>query len=460
MVKSTTYEAAWQLERGFFTVSTGQEPCPKRRTNESTVKIQKSSVLDLYKSDYRVRRYIAQSLLDAPDLGISCELLAAFFCFVGFGLPPNEEAVTKLLQEGPFDMDHIRDLVDFDYDSRDQSSTLAQKLDKDGHLGLRNLNHLYTEQNKLSEAETCLLREIRGLERVADKKNSYLYELKLSLAAVYNAQRRCGDEELLVLQVLKAVKAREGILGVHKGAAQTTMSRLAMIYREQGRYKEAEELSVKALELAAQVFGETDIETIQRRADLALSYTFQGQWDQAVVLLEEAKEKAKEQLGHEHPTTLSLASDLARVYLGQGRLQLADEIMTEVAMTRQRVLGIDHVDTLGTIALLCEVRFSLGRLEESRDLAEHILEVSQRMLGDQHPSTMAAQGNLGMIYLDLGQYSEAEAIASEVLQACRRQWGKEHPETIGAMHELVRVYFHQGRLSEAASMQREEVESS
>ena len=61
----------------------------------------------------------------------------------------------------------------------------------------------------------------------------------------------------------------------------TSMANLASTYRNQGRWKEAEELQAKELKICLRVLGEEHPDTLTSMANLASTYRNQGQWKEA-----------------------------------------------------------------------------------------------------------------------------------------------------------------------------------
>jgi tetratricopeptide (TPR) repeat protein len=60
-----------------------------------------------------------------------------------------------------------------------------------------------------------------------------------------------------------------------------SMANLASTYRNQGRWKEAEELEVQVMETRERVLGEEHPDTLTSMANLAVTYRNQGRWDEA-----------------------------------------------------------------------------------------------------------------------------------------------------------------------------------
>ena len=127
---------------------------------------------------------------------------------------------------------------------------------------------------------------------------------------------------------------------------------LADTYRDQGRWKVAEELQVGELETTKRVLGEEHPFTLTSMANLASTYANQGRWKEAEELEVGVMKTRERVLGEEHPSTLTSMANLASTYANQGRWKEAEELEVGVMKTRERVLGEEHPSTLTSMANL------------------------------------------------------------------------------------------------------------
>jgi len=74
------------------------------------------------------------------------------------------------------------------------------------------------------------------------------------------------------------------------------MANLASTYRNQGGWKEAEELEVRVMETFKRVLGEEHSDTLTSMANLASTYRSQGRWDAAEELSVQLMETRKKKL--------------------------------------------------------------------------------------------------------------------------------------------------------------------
>jgi len=103
------------------------------------------------------------------------------------------------------------------------------------------------------------------------------------------------------------------------------MNNLALVYNNQGRYDEAEQLHIKTLEIRRRVLGEEHPETLTSMNNLALVYGRQGRCEEAEQLHIKTLELARHVLGEEHPGALRSMKNLLELYEVWGKPEKAEE---------------------------------------------------------------------------------------------------------------------------------------
>ena len=100
------------------------------------------------------------------------------------------------------------------------------------------------------------------------------------------------------------------VLGAEHPFTLTSMGNLASTYRNQGRWKEAEELFVQVMEIKKRVLGEEHPDTLTSINNLALMFWAQGRNDEAILLIEKCFQLRKKVLGAHHPYATSSPATL------------------------------------------------------------------------------------------------------------------------------------------------------
>ena len=155
---------------------------------------------------------------------------------------------------------------------------------------------------------------------------------------------------------------------------------IALVYSEQGRWKETEELEVMVIEKRKHLLGEEHPDTLTSMANLASTYRDQGKWKEAETLEVVVMEKRKHLLGEEYPDTLSSMANLASTYWKQGKWTEAETLEVVVMEKRKHLLGEEHPDTLTSMANLASIYRDQGKWKEAEALEVVIIEIRKHLL--------------------------------------------------------------------------------
>jgi hypothetical protein len=77
------------------------------------------------------------------------------------------------------------------------------------------------------------------------------------------------------------METRKRVVGQEHPSTLARMSNLASTYRNQGRWKEAEQLEVQVVKTRKRLLGEDHPSTLTSMAKLASTYSSQGRWKEA-----------------------------------------------------------------------------------------------------------------------------------------------------------------------------------
>ena len=274
--------------------------------------------------------------------------------------------------------------------------------------------------------------------------------IESNIGLVYHDEGRSKEAEELFKQVMEMKKRG---LGEEHPDTLTSIVNLASTYRKQGRWKVAEELFEQVIEMRKRVLGEKHPETLTSMAYLASTYWDQGRWKEAEELEVQVMKMRKRVLGEEHPETLTDMANLASTYRDQGRWKEAEELKVQVMEMRKRVLGEEHPETLTSIANLASTYRDQGRWKEAEELEVQVMEIRKRVLGEEHPETLTSIANLASTYRDQGRWKEAEELKMQVIEMSKRVLGEEHSDTLTSIGNLALIYWDQGRWKEAEELE-------
>jgi tetratricopeptide (TPR) repeat protein len=265
-------------------------------------------------------------------------------------------------------------------------------------------------------------------------------ESKLQRASVLENvawyQSEIGNFSVAVRMSEEALCVRRQFLHEDDHAVLDNMTNLALIYKNLGRWKEAEDLEVQVMETNLRVLGEEHQDTLISMNNLAVTFWTQGRLKEAEELSTKVVKTRKRVLGTDHPHTLNSMGNLAIVFRRQGRWQEAKDLSIQVIETEKRVLGAEHPSTLIDMSNLATIFYDQGQLKEAENLVVQIIEIRKRVLGAKHPDTLTAMANLAFTYKAQDQNERAIELMTRVTELRSKVLGAEHPRTIAAIKYL------------------------
>ena len=178
---------------------------------------------------------------------------------------------------------------------------------------------------------------------------------------------------------------------------------------QQGRYTEAEQFLLAALK-EAKDFGEQDPRLATSLNNLALLYRAQGKYEQAEPLLPRALTISEKALGPEHPDVAKSLNNLASLYQDQGKYEQAEPLYQRSLTIGEKALGPEHPDVAKSLNNLASLYQAQGKYEQAEPLYQRSLTISEKALGPEHPDVAKSLNNLASLYQDGTQYEQAEPL--------------------------------------------------
>ncbi len=331
---------------------------------------------------------------------------------------------------------------------RDAYETARKALGDSHPQALTAMNALATQLGLLGreqEAEEMCLQAIALLDRT-EPSPSTVAGIQSNLGMLYRLQGRYAEAEQMLL---RAVEARKSALGIAHPDTIRTMEVLANGYQRQGRLPEAEALCDQALKHRLRIYGDEHPATLSAMGNLARIRHGQGRLQEAELLYVKTLELQRSALGEEHPDALKSMNNLAMFYQEQHRIVDAEPLRVKSLEIARRTLGSEHPITLACTANTAALRHNQGKFDEAALLYRETIEILKLLRGPEHPNTLIAMHNLATLYDEVGRYDDAEALYLETIELRRRALGPEHQETLSSLSNLASMYAVQKRYAEA-----------
>ncbi|EDM77350.1 serine/threonine kinase family protein [Plesiocystis pacifica SIR-1] len=245
---------------------------------------------------------------------------------------------------------------------------------------------------------------------------------------------------------------RDAKLGKHIEAMLNLQ--LALVYRKQQRWTEAEALLVEGLELNRSLSGDDDPELAIFHNSLgSLLLMSRQDLGRAASHYHSALDLWRTHYGEQYPSVAAARNNLGAVHQMRGELELAHQEFEAALDSQSLLLGDDHPQNLALHLNIASVELSQGQTRLARERYALGLKMSRDILDPRHPRVADFALALGKTEMELGQPELGEHNIREALGIYVERHGPDHAKTAEAHMALADCLLEQGQ-DEAATAQR------
>lgn len=257
--------------------------------------------------------------------------------------------------------------------------------------------------------------------------------------------------ESLLLQ-LKDIAAKNNYKGQY--VTRPNIS-LAEIYRQQGKYQQAEQLLRDTISVAEQQMGQGCEEVALIQIELATVELADGQYAKADQLLKSAQKIAENRQIASQTTLVSVLTQQARLAMNRGYFGEATACIDRLKTLVPPQKSVEYVS-------LCFLEGGLKQIKG--DIEAAILDYSKSIalasvtMGTQHPGYGVILINAGEAYCNASNYVLAKSHLEQGDKIIRASYGSEHPEVARSEAALSELYCEIGQYSKAEELARHSLE--
>ncbi len=270
-----------------------------------------------------------------------------------------------------------------------------------------------------------------------------------NLALLYRQQGRYSQAQDRLMQ---ALSLRERILGPNHPDIAASLNELGSIYRAQGRYIEAEEPLKQALTMRERTLpsGHHDLATSLN--ELGWLYRYLGKYDLAEVYLHAALAIREKVLKAADPDIAQTLNYLAWLYYDKGEYRTAEGLLSRALRIHEQALGSHHPLVAQTLTYLALLSCVQGKYAKAESLYLRALQIRTELLGQEHPDVAQTISNMALLYYHQGRYDKAEPLYHQAQTIRERTLHPSHPELTQTLHQLGQLYQVQGKYEEAEEL--------
>lgn len=310
-----------------------------------------------------------------------------------------------------------------------------------------------------TDVETRLLRQMMDdaaarLERELEGEPEAQASIHTTIGAVYKQLGRYEEAEAHLAQ---ALKLNEALYDPAGDEVANACFELGDVRLQRGDLPGAESLAARALAhyRAAGVDDDMFASALQLMARVRET---SGDAEAALVLFREALAMLERLFGTDHERVAHILSDVGSLLDDLGRLEEAESYLRRALDIDRRQLGDDHTRVAEVLHLLGITLGKQGKLDECAQCIERSVEIYRRVQGPDHPSLAQALSSLGTLRLIQNAPAEAEKLYRDALRISRLRLGDDHNITLGTLGNLAESLTRQDKHADAAPLLTELLE--
>ena len=294
--------------------------------------------------------------------------------------------------------------------------------------------------------------KLSSLNKLRDSNPGLMVTVLYNKAVFKKALGKYNEAKDLIVQALDIAKA-------NNIETIKNLKLLANVYSDLGEYEKARDLLQEALKSDLENFGEKHPQVATGKSNLANVYKVLGEYEKARDLLQEALKSDLDNFGGKHPTVAIKKSNLANIYLDLGEYEKARDLLQEALKSDLENFGGKHPKVATRKSNLANVYKGLGEFEKARDLLQEALKSDLEHFGEKHPKVATSQSNLANVYKALGEHEKARDLLEAALKSDLDNFGRKHPTVAIKKSNLALVYFDLGEYEKARDLLEEALKS-
>jgi tetratricopeptide (TPR) repeat protein len=331
-------------------------------------------------------------------------------------------------------------------------------------FAIHNQAQLALTKGKLSHA---LREERRALSMASQKFGKNHVQTARLFSALGVIYARCA-------QFARAETCQRRAMNVflaNRDAVNTAFaqSKLAYVLTSIGRFDEAAQLHLAAIDATAAVHGTNSVDVAVMRGNLGYVRFRQGRLDEALELhrraladIERSYQVPKSSSdGHngdtDHPAVARACHDTAELLLELGELAEAEKLHARALAIRRARYGARHSDVATSFRGMALVEAARGRYQDAQRSIQCAIDIMRECVEETHPKLAKFIFDHARIVYLQGDYKEATRLYEKAISGWRqayslsmRERGGIHPDLAQGLHRLGYVYATRGAYQRAA----------
>ena len=317
----------------------------------------------------------------------------------------------------------------------------------------------YSRIGLYSQAAKLSLEALETFGRCPDAPKTLVYKTKFLCAEALKNNDQLQEAEDLAKEVWYE---RQNELGAKHADTLESYTTLALMYQEQGKFKEGAKVARHTLKALRKILKADDIIIQDTKKRLGTILHKLGEYSEAEILLREALDVYTDQLGPEYYDTLRIKWRLAWVLHDQGKYKEAEQTSFDTWTVQKRTIGNNHPDCVKSLFLFADDLQAQSKFEAALKYKRDVYAQAITLVGPAHRFTLIAAASLASCLVasvsakrDFAAYEEASDLYNAVLKRREDLLLPDHPEILSARTDVAMMLRLREAFREAEILERE-----
>ena len=248
---------------------------------------------------------------------------------------------------------------------------------------------------------------------------------------------------------IRALTIEEKILGAEHPKVAISLDNLALLYKKMGAYIKAESLYQRALTIFEKDLGPEHLDVATNLNNQASLYFEMDYYSKAEPLYRRALAIYEENLGSTHPSVAISMDNLASLYHAMGSFSKAESLHQRSLKILEQTLGSNHPDVALSLNNLAALYVSQSNFAIAEQFFQRAMKIYEEAFGLAHPNIAICLNHLGDLYQVQGNFTKSVQFYQRALKTSEKALGPDHPDVATSLNALARLYIEQGNYTKS-----------
>lgn len=223
-----------------------------------------------------------------------------------------------------------------------------------------------------------------------------------------------------------------------------TLYTIALLWKNRGFYKEAEQLYKHALSIQEKKLNADHPDIAASLFELAHLHQMQGRYYKAKHQLKRVLSIRKKVFGLEHLSVTICLRRLAVIYMMQGRYTVAIQLCGQAKSLQDSFLDPDHPEQAACLKRLAEIYERKGDCAKALQFYNNAQSIWEKGVETGNDHLYECLYRSGIVSTKLGQYEDAIEFFDKALGIKKMAFGEDHPDVAACLSNIAVVQDMQG----------------